>query len=238
MSRLTRRDMKRDEVQEGMFTAVDWLAEHARTILIAAGALLGVGVLVVLALRILDGREERAQAKLANALQIYAAPINETAADPDHPRSPSFPSEEARRARALETFAAIHERYGSTAAGRVAGIYVAELAAHEGDYERARELWEQFLRRESDHALGASVRLNLIALERLQGDGEQLVERLREQIDGSSEVPADLLLWELGVTLEEQGRLEEAEEAFQRLVDEYPASAYAGDAQARLASAA
>jgi tetratricopeptide (TPR) repeat protein len=231
---MTRKELKRDEVREGMFTAVEWLGAHGRNILIAAGALLALVVVTVLAVSILRGRDERAQEHLAEAMRVYAAPIHAAAADPDHETNPTFASEDARRARAKDLFAATHERYGSTTPGRIAGVYLGEIAAREGDLARARELWEGFVAKEDRNALAATVRLNLLSLDRQEKGAAAAEESLRRALDGESAVPADVLLYELGVTLEAAGKPDDAREVFQRLVDEHPASSLVTEARARL----
>lgn len=234
MSHMTRKELKRDEVREGMFTAVEWLGAHGRNILIGVGAALALVVVTVLAVNVVRNRGERAQERLAEALRVYTAPINVTGADPDNETSPSFASEEARRSRARELFAAAHDRYGSTTPGRIAGVYLGEIAAREGDLARARELWEAFLAKEDEDALAATVRLNLLSLDRQEKDATAVEASLRQALEGDSAVPADVLLYELGLTLEGAGKAEDAREIFQRLVDEHPTSALASEARGRL----
>ena len=234
MSHLTRKELKRDEVREGMFTAVEWLGVHGRTILLAAGAVLALAVVAVLLLNVVGNRGERAQDQLARALRIYSAPINAAGPDPTNEDNPSFATEEERRNSAKELFAAAHDRYGSTAAGRLAGVYLGEIAAREGDLARARELWDAFLAKENDDAMAATVRLNLLSLDRQEKDADAVAESLRKELDGESPVPADVLLYELGLTLEAAGKSDDARATFQRLVDEHPSSSFASEARGRL----
>jgi tetratricopeptide (TPR) repeat protein len=234
MSHLTRKELKRDEVREGMFTAVEWLGDHGRTILIGVGGVLALAVVTVLLIGVIGNRSERAQEQLAEALRTYTAPINATSPDPTNEDDPSFANEAERRARARELFAAANERYGSTTAGRIAGVYLGEIAARDGDLARARELWEAFLAKENENAMAATVRLNLLSLDRQEKGAAAVEESLRQALDGESPVPADVLLYELGVTLEAAGKAEDAREVFQRLVDEHPASAFASEARGRL----
>jgi tetratricopeptide (TPR) repeat protein len=234
MSHLTRRELKRDEVREGMFTAVEWMGAHGRNILIGAGAVLALVVVVVLAFGFVRSRSERAQEQLAAALRVYTAPIQASNADPDNETSPSFASEEERRSRARERFTEVYERHGSTTAGRIAGVYLGEIAAREGELARARELWEGFLAKEDDDALAATVRLNLLSLDRQEKDADAVEQTLRQALEEPSAVPADVLLYELGVTLEAAGKPEDAREVFQRLVDEHPTSSLATEARGRL----
>ncbi|HVS15805.1 MAG TPA: tetratricopeptide repeat protein [Thermoanaerobaculia bacterium] len=239
MSGLTRQEMKRDEVREWIVVAIDWVADHVKVLFAVVGGLIGLGVILALVFQFLGNRAARAQEELADGIRIYSAPVDPATPAPDDPRNPVFASEEERAATAAEIFERVHQRYGSTAAGRIAGAYLGDIAAHRGDLEEARERWQRFLSKDSDSALAAVVRLDLISLERQEGRGEQLAADLRAAIEsGSWGVPADLLLWELGVTLEQQGQGDEARDAFQRLLDEHPTSAYASQARDRVGAAA
>jgi tetratricopeptide (TPR) repeat protein len=239
MSGLTRQEMKRDEVREWMVVAIDWVADHVKVLFAVVGALIGLGVLLALVFQFLSNRAARAQEELAEGIRIYSAPVDPVAPAPDDPRNPVFSSEEERAAKAAEIFERVHQSYGSTAAGRIAGAYLGDIAAHRGDLDDARERWLRFLNKDSDSALAAVVRLDLISLDRQAGRSEQLVTDMRAAIEsGSWGVPADVLLWELGVTLDQLGRSEEASDAFQRLLDEHPTSAFASRARERVGAAA
>ena len=95
--RLTRREMKRDEVQEWMGLAYIWLTEHWSKVLWGAAGLVGLGLDAVLAFVYLQHRNEQAQLSLNRALKVYEAPLNVLSPSPDDPTSPSFASEEERR---------------------------------------------------------------------------------------------------------------------------------------------
>ncbi|MDX1632647.1 MAG: tetratricopeptide repeat protein, partial [Thermoanaerobaculia bacterium] len=149
--------------------------------------------------------------------------------------APTFPSEEAKRARATALFEGVVQEHEGSPAGEVAKVYLARLFFEEGRTEEARELWQQFLDENPDHMLAAAVKLNLLDLERAAGNTEAVVEDLRASLEAEdSPVPTDALLFELAESLEELGRSEEARTMYQRLADEYPDSAYAGTAQQKL----
>jgi tetratricopeptide (TPR) repeat protein len=239
MSGLTRQEIKRDEVREWMVVAIDWVADHVKVLLAAVGGLIGRGVILALVFQFLGSRSARAQDELAEAIRVYSAQIDPVAPAPDDARNPIFASEEERAAKAAEIFERVHQKYGSTAAGRIAGAYLGDIAAHRGDLDQARERWQGYLRKDSDSALASVVRLDLISLERQAGKGEQLVADLRAAIEsGSWGVPVDALLWELGVTLEQEGNGDAARDTFQRLLDEHPTSAFATRARERVGDAA
>ena len=68
-----------------------------------------------------------------------------------------------------------------------------------------------------------------------QGKGEQVVKDLRAMLEkGDSPVPQDVLLHELGMALEQLKRPQEAVQAYQRILDEFPQSPYRPEAQQKV----
>lgn len=232
--RLTRKDMKRDELREGLGTVVDFLRDYGRWIVAGIVALL---VLVAIAAGYREYQQRRevaATEDLAEALRIYQAPIVPVGTTPPDADQPTFSTEESRAARARELFDEVRAEHDGTDAADISKVYRAELATREGDLALARELWEGFLERQKDHMLAAEVELNLMSLDRLEGRGDELITRLNTMLDlpkGSS-LPTDVLLNQLAITLEDAGRAEEAGQAYRRIIDEYPSSPYVVAARA------
>ena len=269
MSRLTREEIRRDEVREAVFSASAWFAEHVRQILIGIAAVIAVVLGVVLFLNYQDRREADASFQLSEALKVYRAELDEPETDaiddlfgtpPDsapgeeqdesaeaEPEEPvaqgdgdddvlSFASEAERRVAARAALEAVRESYGSTASGRLASVYLGQIAADEGDAATARELWTGYLETNGgDHALAVSLQLNLYSLDRAEGRGEELAAELRGAVaTETSNLPKDVLLFELASTLEQLGDEEGARETFRRILDEYPDSGYAIRARQQL----
>lgn len=262
MSRLTRDEIRRDEVREAVFSASTWFAEHVRQILMGVAAVIVVVVGVVLFLNYQDGREKEASHQLSEALKVYRAPIDEPATDaiddlfgtppdsaPDEGAaeeptagsetdgdSLSFASEAERRSAARMELEAVRESFGSTSSGRLASVYLGQIAAAEGDTAKARELWTHYLEAAGrDHAMAIGVQLNLYSLDRAEGRGEELAATLRGAVaTESSPLPKDALLFELAATLAQLGDEEGARETFQRVVNEFPDSGYAIRARQQL----
>lgn len=262
MSRLTRDEIRRDEVREAVFSASTWFAEHVRQILMGVAAVIAAVVGVVLFLNYQDGREKDASHQLSEALKVYRAPIDEPATDaiddlfgtppdsaPDEGAAEeptaesetdgdglSFASEAERRSAARMELEAVRESYGSTSSGRLASVYLGQIAAAEGDTAKARELWTNYLEAAGrDHAMAIGVQLNLYSLDRAEGRGEELAATLRGAVaTESSPLPKDALLFELAATLAQLGDEEGARETFQRVVNEFPESGYAIRARQQL----
>ena len=231
--RPTRKDMKRDELVEALERSRSFVETNSRILVLAA---VGVAVAALVAAGLwwwLAHQEQEANAAVAEALEVYRAPVGEEAAAAE-PGAVTFPDAAARRARASELFEEIRGSYRFADAADVADVYLAQIAAEDGDPERARELWEGFVGEHEEHLLADQVRVNLIHLDREQGRGEELVGELQGMLDAAPDerrLPGDVVLYELAETYEALGRGDEARTTWQRLAEEYPASPYAAAAQ-------
>lgn len=207
---------------------------YARYVLLGLAALL---VLVAIGSAVylwLQHREQQAALALDEALLVYQAPIVEASPQPEDPDQPTFPDETARRERAKELFTEVRDRFGGSDPADVAGLYLARIAAAEGDTERARELWSDFVDEHPSHVLAGNARLNLLTMDREAGRHEDTIAELQAMLgDDEAPLPGDVILWELARTYEAAGQDEAAADAYQRLAEEYPASGFAGEAQAR-----
>lgn len=229
--RLTRKEMKQqDTFQVTMGRVLDWIRTHRRHIV--AGAVAVVVVVAALAgwALWLRATEDDAQAALTEAMEAYAAPVR--AEGEEEPAAAdeelSFPSAEARRTRAAELFQGVVDDFRASDAADVARVYLGEIAAAQGETERARELWADFLDEHPGHLLGAEARLNLYALDRAAGRGEEVAAELQAMLEEENRpLPEDVVLYELALTLESLGREEEAAEHYQDLVDRFDQSPYA-----------
>ena len=218
--RLSRKEIKRDEFMESIGGALEWIQDNVRTLVgIGLGLLLAL-IIVIVYMGLADRRAARADEALAG--------------DPADTGEPTFADASTRALRAKELFTQLVADFGRSDAAQIARVYLGQIAADAGDLESARQHWQEAVSRGGDHALAAEVQVNLMSLDRAQGRGDELVTRLRAMLSGTdASLPPDLLWYQLGVTLEELDRQSEANEAFQRLLDEYPQSAYAPAARQR-----
>jgi len=232
--RLSRKEIKRDEFMESLRRAFEYVQGHSRILIGIAIALLVTLILVAAYMGYADRRQQRADESLSQALRIYQATLDPVAANPEDLDSPSFATAEARSRRAKELFEAVKEDAGGSEAAKIATVYLGQIAAQEGDVEGARGYWQDFVAKSPDNALAVEVRVNLMALDRVSGRGDELVTELRAMLSGSDAgLPPDLLWYQLALTLEVLDRQGEAKEAYQRIVDEYPQSAFAPAARER-----
>jgi tetratricopeptide (TPR) repeat protein len=232
--RLSRKEIKRDEFMESVGGAFEYAQQHSRSLIGIALAILAAIIVLGLVLGYRQEQTARADRALAEALRAYQAVIDPLTADPTDPRSPSFTSAEERSQAAAELLRGVRQDYARSDAARVAAAYLGRIAMEDGDFGQARSLWEEAVPKASDDMLAAEVRVNLMSLDRAEGKGDELVTRLRAMLSGPDEgLPHDLLWYQLAITLESLGRESEATEAYKRIVEDYPRSAYAPEARQR-----
>lgn len=226
--RLTRKEIKqKDGFQESMISILDFLETNSRRIIYGVLAIAVLAVLVVGVRFFLGQRAAAAQVELAEAIDLYSAPIDADNPTPDDADSPSFADLDSRTAAAKAKFEEVEGSYGSTVAGAVARVYLGRIASQNGDFETARELWQSFVDDEPGHMLTSEVELNLITLDRQMGKHDEVAARLESLLEnGDSSMPQDAILFQLADTLDALGRGDEATPYYQRIVDEHPGSPY------------
>lgn len=225
--RLSRKEIKRDEVMETMNRGVGYLKDHARTLALVAVGVIALILVALAAVAFLASREATASEALTAAIEMTRADINPDGPAPDDPDNPVFADAVQRRDRSEALFREVYDQYGGTDAGAVAAAYLGRYAAEKGDLDAAREYWEEALEGSDDDALGAQVQMNLVNLDLAAGDREAVLERLEAMLAAPSSVmPPDMVLFKVAEVREELGRSEEALAAYRRIVDEFPASPY------------
>ena len=232
MDSVTREDLKRNELEEALGKGIHYAEDHKRMLIWGVGGVVGVALLVAGIFLWIGSRKDGANELLGKALLVDGAEVVASGANPADVVRPTFASESARRARAKELFAELDDRYGSTATGRVAKLYLAQIAIAENDSEKAKQLWRAFLDAEPSGALSATARVNLYKLDREQGRGTELIGELQKMIElADKPLPADVILYQLALTYEALGKSDDAKASWRRIVDEYPQSPYTADAQ-------
>ena len=94
------------------------------------------------------------------------------------------------------------------------------------------------MRGHRDHVLAGAAQLSLYELRMQPEEAASLITDLEAAVEAEeSLVPKDALLSLLGRAYEMQGNREKARAAYQRIVTEFPDSAYTIDAQRSLATA-
>ena len=231
MARITRKELKRNELAETFGKTVDYVSHHRRgaveAVAAAAGVLLIAGAFVLFR----GWRERQAGRELSAALEILETPI---AGDPAAATAPrTFPTAIEREREAIKHLKDA-ARKGSTSAGRAAQVI---LAAH-GD--KAAQSPEALSKAARDEQAEVAAAAEIDAARFLAGQGKttEAIDRLKRAIESpKSAAPKDALLFALAETYEKAGSSADARAIYQRLVNDYPNSPYRTDARLRSGAA-
>jgi TolA-binding protein len=225
---------------------------RARTVVETRGRDIAmIGVVVVAVLLLAGGyswwrqaQQNRASTALASALAVHEAPV--VAAVNPEPGSPmpvpqagTFPTEAARAEAALPLFLDAADRFPTTTPGVAARFHAAGLLASLGRFDEAEQRYQEVI----EHAGGGSIygrtaRLGLAEVQVAQGRYDNAIAVYTElSRDSGSPIPLDGVLMQLGRAYARAGNRDEAARTFNRIVEEFPLSAYAADARREMEEA-
>lgn len=225
--KITRKQLKRNELAETMGRTVDYVSHHRRGVTegIVAAAVLAALVAGFFLLRAY--RENQAGRELSAGLAALDMPLAGQPAAVGAPKT--FPNA-GDRDKEAETHLARAADHPGTAAGRAANLILAARgkSPNPGDvFARAA--------REGQAEVAASAELDAARLLASQGKKNEAIDRLKRAIESpSSPAPKDALLFALGEIYEESGSASDARATFQRLITDYPNSPYRNDARQKI----
>lgn len=220
-------DIREDEFRSFIVRAFDYCTENPMVVVQVVGGVLLLVLFATVGYSYMDSRKDTANEQLAEALKIFEAPILDEGATPDDEDNRSFANEEERNAKAKPMFEDVQGAFGAGTAGDVAGLYLAQIEAANGNVDAARATWESFLKEHGDHILALSVRLNLLRHDRANGKAEAVADQLEQELASANKtLPEDVILFELAETRELLGDKEGALEIYQRIIDEHPQSPF------------
>lgn len=149
----------------------------------------------------------------------------------------SYPTEQARSEAALVKLKATADAYPSTDAGLFARYQQAATLVSLGRAAEAASVYGEVIKRAGEGFYGQVSRLGLAEAHARTGQYDQAIndfKALAQRKDGP--LPIDGVLMQLGQTYLQAGKKSDAQQTFNRLVEEYPNSPYAADARQQLDS--
>jgi len=229
MAKLSRRELKRNELAETMNRGVDYVSVHRKgvTEIVAIGA--GVVLLAAGFVLFRSFRENEAGRELSAGLAALEAPLAGTPAAANAPRS--FPTAAERDKEALDHLRKAAASTG-TVAGRAAGVI---LAARE---PKAPESADRFARaaRSGRAEVSAAAELDQARLLAASGKTTEAIDRLKRAIESpEAGAPKDAMMFALAQVYEQAGAAADARATYQRLISDYPNSPYRADARQKIA---
>src|SRR5713226_6436039 len=171
---------------------------------------------------------------LADALAVDDARIV-PAPPPGSPSAPvvgTFPTDQARAEAALQKLKTAADAYPSTDAGIFARYHEATTLMSLARYSEAASRYDEVIKLAGNGLYGQMARLGLAEAYARAGRYDQAINAFKElaqRKDGP--LPIDGILMQLGRTYLEAGKRADAQQTFNRLVEEYPESPFTGDAR-------
>jgi TolA-binding protein len=195
----------------------------------------GVAIVGALAIGYFGWREHvqnKAHGLLAQAMSVQDARVG----PPPAPGTPAgglyFPTERERSQAALTKFKVAADAYPSTDAGIYARYQEGATSLALGSTPGAITAYEQVIKASGDGFYGQMARLGLAEAQVRAGQYDAAItmfKDLAQRKDGP--LPVDGILMQLGRTYLEAGKRADAQQTFNKLVEEYPESPFTGDAR-------
>jgi predicted negative regulator of RcsB-dependent stress response len=203
------------------------------TMLIAVVAVIGVLALGYFGWR--ESVQTKAHGLLAEAMAVQDARVG----PPPAPGTPAgglyFPTERERSQAALTKFKIAADAYPSTDAGVYARYQEGATSLALGSTPGAIAAYEQVTKQAGDGFYGQMARLGLAEAQARAGQFDAAINTFKElsqRKDGP--LPVDGILMQLGRTYVDAGKRADAQQTFNKLVEEYPESPFAGEAKKEL----
>jgi TolA-binding protein len=178
--------------------------------------------------------QQGAQTLLADAMIVQEARVGPPAAATGG-GGLTFPTERERAQAALTKFKAAADAYPSTDAGMFARYQEASTQVVLGNPADAVKSYQSVIDRAGSRLIGQTARLGLAAAQARSGQVDQAIttyKELAQRKDGG--LPVDGILMELGRVYRDAGRSAEAQQTFNRLIEEFPDSPFNADARREL----
>lgn len=216
MKKSLRDQLQHDEISESLYRSFDYISDHRKSLLQSLAVIVGLAVAIAIFLSFRAHRQSQAETHLSRALSSWA--------------SPSAPGATGGAA-ATEQELKMAAGFGATPAGRQARLI---LAARGTPDAQTATLFRRMAAGKKT-IFSAVAELDAIKTLAAQGGFDQAIARVRTDIQtGSSTLPKDALMFELGRLYEENNDMADARSIYQQLISGYPDSVYTREAQNRL----
>lgn len=233
MKRTERRHLKDNELATFAANTREMLEERRKevTATIAIIVVLGGAALGWLGWR--QYVQGRAQALLADAIALESAPVG----PPQTPgvKETRFPTEREKLQAELTKYKLAADQYPSTDAGLFARYREASIKMSLGQADEAAAAYQEVINRAGSRLYGQMAQLGLAETQARTGKFDQAISTfkgLSENKDAA--LPVDGVLMQLGRTYLDAGKRTEAQQTFNRIVEEFPESPFTADAKREL----
>ena len=232
-----RHQLKQNEFAVTAGRVLTTLSHHQRRVRLILIAVLALVVVVAVIMSVRGRREDRAGEQLGIALAMLDATIAPAPTIPGAQQAANtFPTEQARAEAALAAFQRVADDYPSTDAGLAARYHAGGELLSLGRTADAIAAYQDVAGRAGRSSVyGPMARLGLAQARAAAGEHDEAIKTLTDlsgERDGT--LPVDGVLMQLARVSLMAGKTDEARAALRRVVDEFPESGYAADAQQQL----
>jgi tetratricopeptide (TPR) repeat protein len=234
MKRTERRHLKQNEFEAITLQAIDLLGEKRREITTVALIAAVIGLVVAIYWAWNQHVKDNAHALLADAMIVAESRVGPPNAATGQ-SGLTFPTERERTQAAVTKFKAAADAYPSTDAGLFARYQEAALQVSLGNTAEAIKTYQTLADRAGDALYGQMARLGLAEAYSRSGQYEQAItgfKELAQRKDG--QLPVDGILMQLGRTYRDAGKVADAQQTFNRIVEEFPDSPFNAEAKREL----
>ena len=235
MKRTERHHLKENELARMARSAQQAVEERRSQLMMAA---IAVVVVLVIALGYFGWRrsvDSRAHSLLAEALIVETARVGPPAAPGTPSQGLVYPTERDKYQAALAKFKAVADQYPSTSAGQFARYREGTTQMALGNVKEAMAAYQQVIDVSGDGIYGQMARLGQAQAQARSGQFDPAINTYKElstRTDGT--LPLDGILMQLGQTYLEAGKPTDAQQTFNRIVEEFPDSPFSVDARREL----
>ena len=237
MKRTERHHLKENDLVQLASRTRDAIDSRQREFGAVAIAIIVVAIAVIGFFAWRSRVEGRAGALLADAIVVSEARVG----PPPAPGAPatglSFPTEREKLEAAAAKFKAVADQYPSSDAGQFARYREAATLMAIGNTKEAAAAYQRVIDQAGAGLYGQMAQLGLAEAQARDGQYETAINTykgLAENRDGT--LPVDGILMQLGRTYLDAGKTTEAQQTFNRVVEEFPESPFSGDARRELES--
>ncbi|HXD75310.1 MAG TPA: tetratricopeptide repeat protein [Vicinamibacterales bacterium] len=235
MKRTERRHLKQNEFQDAFNQTVDMLGERRSEVTTTLLVVAVIGLAAAIGYAWYQHRQDNAHELLAQAMVVQEARVGPPAEATGGSGGLSFPTDHDRTQAAVAKFKAAADAYPGTDAGLYARYQEASLQVSLGNTADAIKAYQDVVTRSGDGLYGQMSKLGLAEAYARAGQYEQAITQYKELVQRKDgQIPIDGVLIELGRAYRDAGKSADAQQTFNRVVEEFPESPFMQDAKREL----